>query len=102
MITPKGGRGVAASKPTIMRRIPQGIEETVVWLSDKFRAEEWDGTKEGLVNLISSFEAHSKEGDNSAVLKGLKLILQRADNYQIGYTTKSFARGLKALRRLVE
>lgn len=52
MTKPVGGRGQKASKPTMMRRIPEGIREAVDVLAELYRDDEWDGTVEGL-NLIS-------------------------------------------------
>lgn len=53
MNKPVGGRGQKAAKPTMMRRIPEGIREAVDQLAELYRDDEWDGTVEGL-NLISS------------------------------------------------
>lgn len=96
MSKPKGGRGIAAAKPTIMRRIPEGIESVVIWLAEKFRSDEWDGTKEGLQNLISGFEPIE-----NPTKEALREILRRAERLETGYTTKSFSRGMKRLKRLI-
>jgi chromosome segregation ATPase len=55
MNKPKGGRSKVAKHPTIMRRIPEGIKQSVEYLSDLYRAEVWNGKIENLnLNLISS------------------------------------------------
>ena len=96
MSKPKGGRGISATKPTIMRRIPKDIESVVIWLADEFRADNWDGTRDGLLNLISSLEPIE-----NPTKKGIREILKRVASQETGYTTKSFSRGLKRLKRLV-
>lgn len=52
MVKPVGGRGKIAPKPTIMRRIPEGIKETVEQLADLYREGQWDGKTESLVEVL--------------------------------------------------
>lgn len=56
MAKPVGGRGKSAPKPTIMRRIPEGIKEAVEQLADLYREEQWDGNIENLISGNESIE----------------------------------------------
>lgn len=94
MNRPKGGRGIRASKPTTHRRVPEAIIPVIDYLAAKFRSDEWDGSIEGLKNLLPGFDDDTK--------KQIRGIIKKADNRETGYTTKSFSRGLKALKRLAK
>lgn len=91
---PKGGRGIRATKPTTHRRVPEGITTAVDFLSAKFRADEWDGSIDGLKNLLTGFDGNTKNT--------IREILDKSKKGETGYTTKSFSRGLKRLKRLIE
>lgn len=92
MNKPKGGRGIRAAKPTTHRRVPQDIIPVIDFLSAKFRADEWDGSIDGLQNLLPGFD--------STIKAEIKDILRRVASSEKGYTAKAFSRGIKRLKRL--